>query len=141
MKTPAKEYRENQILTAPKEELLLMLLEGAARFAEQGRAFLQHEKFEEGLKSFIRAQRIMLELISSLDENVLDKQLYSNLVSLYYFVYWRFVSASVRHEVKSADEGLKVLGTLRETWSMAVEKSRKEPTSAPKVSSGIDLSS
>ena len=95
MNNPAKKYQENHILTAPKEQLLLMLVDGAIRFTEQGKAFMLEEKFEESCKKFIRAQRIMIELITSLDESALEPDLYSNLVSLYYFVYRRLVEVNM----------------------------------------------
>lgn len=149
MKNPAKQYQESRILTAPKEELLLMLLEGGVRFAEQGRALLEEKKFEESCQRFIRSQRIVIELIASLDEKLIESQLYANLVSLYYFVYWRFVRASVNRDLRMADEGLRILRSLRETWAEAVVKGRKDGLPAPPVGQpvprpqggGLDLSS
>jgi len=126
MNNPAKKYQENHILTAPKEQLLLMLVDGAIRFTEQGKAFMLEEKFEESCKKFIRAQRIMIELITSLDESALEPDLYSNLVSLYYFVYRRLVEVNMSKEEKTVDEALKILKHIQETWVMAVEKMHKE---------------
>lgn len=126
MKTPAKQYQESQILTAPKEELLLMLLDGAARFSEQGRARMLEKKYDESCRLYIRAQRILIELISSLDAKVLEKAVYDNLVNLYYFVYWRLVRSNTTHDPALVDEALKILQHLRETWAQAIDKSRKE---------------
>lgn len=126
MKPPVKQYQESQILTAPKEELLLMLLDGAARFAEQGRAKMLEKRYDESCKLFIRAQRIVIELITSLDAKVIEKPVYDNLVGLYYFVYWRLIRANTNHDEKLIDEALRILQHLRETWSQAIDKSRKE---------------
>ncbi|MBI2901714.1 MAG: flagellar protein FliS [Planctomycetes bacterium] len=147
MKTQAKQYQESRILTAPKEDLLVMLLEGAVRFAEQGKALLVEKKFEESCRLFIRTQRILVELMSSLDEKLLGAPMHASLMSLYYFVYWRFVRASVDRSAAMADEGLKILDSLRETWTLAVEKDRKERRGGPSVpavappapAGGIDL--
>jgi flagellar secretion chaperone FliS len=126
MKTPVKQYQESQILTAPKEELLLMLLDGASRFAEQGRARMVEKKYDESCKLYIRAQRIMIELITSLDSKVIEKSVYDNLVGLYYFVYWRLVRANTSHDPALIDEALRILQHLRETWALAIDKLRKE---------------
>ena len=126
MNNPAKKYQENHILTAPKEQLLLMLVDGAIRFTEQGKALMLEDKREESCQKFIRAQRIMIELITSLDESALEAELYSNLVSLYYFVYRRLVEANMTKEEKTVNDALKILKHLQETWVMAVENMHKE---------------
>ncbi len=126
MNNPARKYQEHHILTAPKEQLLLMLLDGAVKFTKQGKALMLEEKHEESCQKYIRAQRIMIELITSLKEDMLEPELYSNLVSLYYFVYRRLVEVNISKEEKTVDDALKILGHLQETWSMAVEKMHKE---------------
>lgn len=126
MNNPARKYQENQILTAPKEQLLLMLLDGALKFTEQGKALMLQEKHEESCQKYIRAQRIMIELLTSLKEDMLEPELYSNLVSLYYFVYRRLVEANMTKEEKTVNDALKILKHLQQTWVMAVEKMHKE---------------
>ncbi len=144
MKGMARQYQESRILTAPQEELLIMLLDGAVRFAQQAKAKAVEKKYDESCKLYIRAQRIMIELITSLDARTIDPQLYGNLVNLYHFVYWRLVRTNLNHDATLADEALSILGHLRETWALAVEKLRKEqqlssePAAAP--SAGLDLS-
>jgi flagellar protein FliS len=152
MKKPARQYQESHILTAPKEELLLLLLDGAIRFAEQGRAQMRDKKYEESCRLYIRAQRILMELIQSLDAKALDAQIYANLVGLYYFVYRRLVEANVTHAEPPVADALKILAHLRETWAQAVDKARKEShpqaalvekaekAAAPPPPAGIDLS-
>ena len=121
-----RQYLETQILTAPKEELLLMLFDGAIRFCEQGKDCI-NEKDIEGAHNFLmRAQKIMLELVAALDKNALDEKLYKNLTGLYLFVYRRLVHANVRHDIDAIDEALKILNSLRQTWGEAVEKARQE---------------
>lgn len=144
MKGSARQYQESRILTAPQEELLIMLLDGAVRFAQQAKTKAVEKKYDESCKLYIRAQRIMIELITSLDARTIDPQLYANLVNLYHFVYWRLVRTNLNHDGKLADEALTILGHLRETWALAVEKLRKEqqlpaePAAAP--SAGLDVS-
>ena len=124
--TKAKEYLRNQVLTAPKEQLLLMLFDGAIRFAEQGKTKMLEQQCEESCALLIRAQRIMIELITSLDKNVLPEEVYTNLVRLYNFVYFRLIDANLKKNAEKIDEALKILQSLRETWALAIEKDRRE---------------
>lgn len=122
----AKQYLKNQILNASKQELLLMLFDGAIRFAEQGKAKLQEKKLEESCQLLIRSQRIMIELVTSLDKDVLPGDLYTQLVRLYNFVYFRLIDANLKKDAQRIDEAVRILVHLRDTWSQAVEKDKKE---------------
>lgn len=121
----AKQYLRNQILTAPKEQLLILLFDGAIRFAEQGKAKLAEKRYEESCPLLIRAQRIMIELVVSLDRNVLPEEVYANLVRLYNFVYFRIIDGNVHKDPAKIDEALKILSNLRETWTLAIDQDRR----------------
>ena len=131
MKRPKDEYMKNKVLTAPKEELLLMLFDGAIRFSQQGRAKLEAGDLEDSRNSLIRAQRIMIELVTSLDKNTLPDEIYTNLVRLYNFVYFRLIDANLKKDVSKVDEALQILANLRGTWAEAIEldRNRKFPES------------
>lgn len=120
-----RRYLETQVKTASQEQLLLMLIDGAIRFSEQAKARLAENDVEGAHHLLIRAQRIMVELVSSLTRAIGD-EVYNNLVRLYNFVYFRLVQANVRHEATPIDEGLRILGILRSTWAEAIEKSVSE---------------
>ena len=118
----ANKYLEAKIRTASREQLLMMLIDGAIRFTEQGKQKLAESRYEEMNASFSRAQAIMLELISSLNESTMDKEVYTNIIGLYKFIYLRLVNVNTKHEVSQADEALEVLGNVREIWLTAIEK-------------------
>ncbi len=121
----AKEYLKNQILTASKEHLLLILFDGAIRFSEQGRIALQEKRYEDSCNLFIRAQRIMIELVSSLNKDILPEDMYTNIVRLYNFVYFRLIDANMKRLPEKAEEALRILRHLRETWGLAIEQEHK----------------
>ena len=122
----AKEYLESRIKTAPKEELLLLLLDGAIRFAEQGRARLLEKDYGQSCPLLIRSQRIVTELRVALRQDLIGEEIYANLVRLYNFVYRRLVEANLDHEAVKLDEALAILGKLREMWAEAIERARAE---------------
>ena len=120
-----RQYLENQIRTAPREQLLLLLFDGAIRFSEQARLKLDGREIEEGLRLLVRAQHIVLEVMNGLDRGVGD-ELYRNLVGLYGFVYGRLVRAGTAVDPAPIDEALVILRRLRETWGDAVMHMRQE---------------
>lgn len=118
-------YIETQAKTATKEQLLLMLYDGACRFAQLGRESMRQGRIEDTFNYFKRAQRIVTELLCSLDKRI-GEEIYANLVNLYKFIYFRLVEASLKKEERYVDEALEVLLHLRQTWEMAIEKRQKE---------------
>ncbi|MBI3098322.1 MAG: flagellar export chaperone FliS [Planctomycetes bacterium] len=124
----AKNYFETQVRTASKEQLLLMLFDGAIRFAEQGKERMLARDTEGQHKGLVRAQRIMMELLSALDPSI-GEELHGNLAGLYNFVYFRLVQANLKRDPVLIDEALKILANLRETWGEAVVRARQESAS------------
>lgn len=120
-----RQYQENQILTAPREELLLLLFDGAIRFGEQARQRFSDQQIEEGTQLVIRAQRVVLELMGALDRKV-GEELYRNLTGLYAFVARRLVAAGTQRDGAALDEAMVVLRRLRETWGDAVAQVRRD---------------
>lgn len=117
-----KEYRTQQVLTAPKEQLLLMLVDGAVRFSERARERLEAKDYAEFGSACIRAQRIMTELICSLRKDLIGEELYTNLVGLYHFVYTRLVEGNLHRDAAKLEEALRILGPVRQMWHDAVAK-------------------
>lgn len=125
-------YLRTKILTASPEELRLMLLDGAMKFSKQARKHLDREKpdFENAYENLMRAQKIVLELSTSMKEEV-DPDLVTKLSALYTYIYRLLVDASVEHRVEPLDEAIKLLGYERQTWSMLMEKNAVERGTTP----------
>jgi len=124
----ARRYLETQVLTAPREQLLLMLLDGAIRFATQARDFAAAGDFDRACPLNLRAQAIALELVSALDRS-LDAQIFRNLTGLYLFVYRRLVAANIDRQTGPADEALSILGKLRAMWGEAIARMKSDARS------------
>jgi len=119
------EYLRNAVLTATPERLHLMLYDGAIRFTRQGIEGLQQKKWEEAFNGFSRAQKIVLEMLNSLNYDV-DKDLCTRMAGLYNFIYRKLLEASVQRQAASANEALRILEFQRETWVMVIDKIREE---------------
>lgn len=118
----SRNYLKTQVETASKPQLLIMLFDGAIRFTDRARVEIEARQFESSFNLLVRAQRIMVELMSALDAKQVPPDLHRNLTSLYAFVYRRLVAANIERSVAPCDEALQILRHLRETWLLAIEK-------------------
>src|SRR5881397_2314274 len=121
----AASYLRTKVLTAGPAELRLLLLDGALRFAERGRAGLEQRDYEEAFEGISRCQQILMELINALQPQHAP-ELCQRLSGLYTFMYRRLMEASRERSAGIVEEVIRLLAYERETWSMAVEKLAKE---------------
>lgn len=129
MQNRSDEYLRNAVMTASPEQLQLMLYDGAIRFTRRGIDGLKSGNFEEVFTGFSRAQKIVLELISSLNYEV-DRSLCTKMAGLYNFIYRRLIDANVHRSLPMAEDAVRLLEYQRETWIMLLEKLRQERSSA-----------
>lgn len=131
-KNASYEYLKNTVMTAPPEQLQLMLYDGAIRFALRAREALAAKDFEAAFNGFDRAQKIVLQLHSGTRREV-NPDLVDQVVSLYNFVYRRLVDANTNRDLAAADEAVQILRHLRETWTMLLAKLAAERGSTAKT--------
>jgi flagellar secretion chaperone FliS len=121
----SQEYLKNAVLTASREQLHLMLYDGAIRFALKGREAIEAGKVEESYNHLTRAQKIVIEMQNGLNFKV-DPALCERMSALYTFVYRKLVDASVNKDVSAVDDALRILRHQRETWVLLMERIREE---------------
>lgn len=102
-----------------------MLFDGAVRFTRQGMEGIQSKNLEAAFNGFSRAQKIVLEMLNSLNYDV-DRSLCTRMAGIYNFIYRKLVEASVNRSVELAQEALGLLEYQRETWVMLIEKLRQD---------------
>lgn len=111
-------YKKTQVSTASQGDLLLMLFDGAIRFANQGRQAIAEQDMEQANVKLLRAQDIVTELMISLD---LDQgEIAENLYQLYSFIYELLVEANIKKDVNLIDQAVRFLTELRDTWRQVV---------------------
>ena len=114
-------YLKTKIMTASPEELRLMLYDGALKFCRQAKMSLEKKNFEDSYNNLMRAQKIVLELSTSLNHDA-DPQLCQRLSALYTYVYRLLVDANMKRESGIVDEAIKLIEYERETWQMLMKK-------------------
>lgn len=121
----SREYLKNAVMTASSEQLHLMLIDGAIRFASQGREAIERQDHETTFTSLERAQRILLELSGGLNREV-NPTLADRMSALYAFCYRRLVDAAMNRDVVAVDEALRILRHQRGTWALLTEKIKQQ---------------
>lgn len=117
----ANPYLKTKVLTASPVELRMMLYEGAIRFCRQGRSALAAQDYQGSYDGLMRAQKIVLELSTSLRPEA-SPGLCQKLEALYTYIYKRLVEANVSHDVSVVDEVVELLEYERQTWQMLMDR-------------------
>lgn len=146
MNDPTKRYREVQVQTSGKDDLLLLLVDGGVRFSEAGLHELEKGEDEDRTRrneQLQRAQKIVLELMGSLSPQI-GADLFKNLQALYRFTFERLFEGNVRSDVTLVTEAVTVFRQIQEMWHEAVAQARKEAGAAktnapPKSTSGLSI--
>ena len=128
-KPGAGAYLRTKVMTSSPGGLRLMLLDGALKFAEQGRAGLSRSDNEAAFDGISRCQQIVLELINALQPQQAP-ELCGRVAGLYTFMYTRLMAASRERSPAMVEEVIRLLAYERETWSLALEKLAKEAAAA-----------
>ena len=119
----AEQYRRQQILNAPAEQLTLMLYNGCLKFIDDGKAALEEKNFEEANIQLQKAQRIISEFRLTLDMNY---DISHQLFMLYNYVYDRLVEGNIKGDMVQIDEARGIIAELRDAWVEAMKKARFE---------------
>ncbi len=130
-------YLRTKVMTASPAGLRLMLLDGALKFAEQGKVGLESKDYEAAYDGVSRCQAILMELINALQPEI-EPELCERLSSLYTFLYSRLVTASRDRESAVVEEVLGLLRFEHETWSMLLEKLADENAEASRFQATPD---
>lgn len=120
MEDPFKSsYQENKVYTATKEELILMLYDGALKFMRFGLMSIEENNLPQIGFNILRAQKIIhyLDMCLNMDAG---KEIAQNLSSLYEYVSRKLSECQREKKVEALQEAKKVIETLREAWSVGV---------------------
>ena len=118
-------YLKTKILTASPEELRLLLYDGAIKFCQQAIKPLEDKQYETSYNCLMRAQKIVLELSTSLNHDAAP-QLCERLSALYIYIYRLLVDANMRHTAEPVHEALRLLEYERETWQMLMHRAAED---------------
>ncbi len=110
-----RQYQQSQIETASPTRLIVLLYDGAIRFSTLGLEALEAQRYEEQNEYLLKTQRIVTELMSSLDRNR-GGEVAANLYRIYTYLIEQLVRANMQDDAAQLREAIHTLTDLRETW-------------------------
>jgi len=117
-------YKTNSINYASKEQLLLMLVEGAVKFTKIARQAMMDKDIKKAHDYLKKTQNIFIELMVSLDVSKADWT--TSLLDVYEFIKNKLVEANLKKKVDIIDEILPLIESVNKLWHDAYRESKKQ---------------
>lgn len=111
---PYNTYKQNSVNMASREQLLLMLLDGAVKYTKIARLAILEKNMARAHKELIRVQDIFLELMITMDKSA-GKHM-EDLYNLYEFIKTEIAKANIKKDVKIIDNILPIIEEVRDLW-------------------------
>lgn len=114
-------YKNNSVNFASKEQMLLMLLDGAVKFAKRGKLAIQEKDIKMAHNSITRTQDIFTELKVTLDPNAGEWA--EQMFNVYSFINDRLLQANIKKDEAIMDEVIPLIEEVRNIWNEAYKLS------------------
>jgi len=115
----ARAYRQQAVLTASKEKLVVLLYEGALRYMDRALHALEAEDIAGCGEAISKAFAVIGELRSSLDREK-GGEIGENLDRLYGFVQDQMILANRERTAAPLTQAREVISTLKEGWDAVI---------------------
>lgn len=110
-------YKRQEILSATRGELLLMLYDGCIKQLKIARMQIEEKAPENAHQALIKAQAILQKLMDDLD---MSYDVSAQLMELYVFFVQEIVEANMKKDAGRIEPVLEMLTDLRNTWQTAI---------------------
>lgn len=120
------QYRDNQIMTASPEQILLMLYDGAIRFTKMAIQGIEENDMAVKGKYIGKSMAIISEFANTLDHDI-GGQIAGDLDALYLYMLKELSMANISNEIKPLNSVIDMLQGLRNTWAEAIEINNRQP--------------
>ncbi|MCS6837653.1 MAG: flagellar export chaperone FliS [Bdellovibrionaceae bacterium] len=124
-KNPYFKYKETQVLSASREQILLLMYEAAIKFTKLAIKSAEEGKIVERCTNLGRAFDIVMELNNTLDHSI-GGEISINLERLYMFITDQYTKANLTGDPEPLRISLKILETLYDGWKQAVQQLKKD---------------
>lgn len=111
---PYNAYKQNSVNMASKEQLLLMLLDGAVKYTKVARIAIVEKNMARAHKELVRVQDIFLELMITMDKS-LGKYM-EDMYDVYEYIKNELAKANIKKDVKIIDDILPIIEEVRDMW-------------------------
>ncbi len=114
---PYNKYRQNSVLTSSKEDLTLMLYEGALKFCNQAIIAIENQEIENAHNLIVKVQQIIREFQLTLNRNY---EVSKNFDMMYEYIYRRLIDANTTKSKKILMEVRDLIREFRDMWKSAM---------------------
>jgi len=118
---PYDKYRNSVVFTASKEELTLMLYDGALKFCNQAIQAVENKEIERSNELIVKVENIIREFQLTLNR---DYEVSQYLDAMYAYLYERLIDANMKKDAAILMEVRGFLRELRDTWKDAMKLAR-----------------
>lgn len=115
-------YKNNSVNYASKEQLLLMLVDGAVKFSKISRESLVSKDVKKSHENLVKVQNIFTELMVSLDQSAGEWA--EQIFSVYEFIKNKLVEININKDIQALDELMPLIEEIRDIWYEAYEVSK-----------------
>jgi len=122
LKNPYSKIEDNAIFTASKEELTLMLYEGALKFINQAIDATENNDIARANGLIIRVEDIIREFQITLN---FQYEISNQLNSLYDYMHRRLIEANMNKDIEIMKEVRDMLREFRDMWKEAMSTARQ----------------
>jgi len=113
-------YLETQLMTATPQQLRLMLIDGAIRFANATLGQWEQDNNDAAFESIVRCRSIISELLMTIKAE--QNELAQKVAAIYLFLFQHITEAQLHRDIDKLNQVLRVLEEERETWREVCEK-------------------
>jgi flagellar protein FliS len=118
--TQHNQYLKNQVSTASREQILIMLYDGAIRFCKQAKQSIKIDNQADKGKYLGKAMAIITEFSNTLNHDI-GGDIAANLDGLYTYMLKELTTANIKNDPKPVDTVCNILCELRAAWAEAIE--------------------
>ena len=114
-------YFRAKVMSAKPEELRMLLLDGAVRFARQAEEGLRNKQYEQSYNGITKCRDIIVELMTTIREDH-NPELAKNVRALYTFIFNEITEANLERSSARMQKVVQLLEYERETWALLLEQ-------------------
>lgn len=126
-----QEYLKQSVLTASPTELIVMLYDACIKSLKLAEIYLTEKKDIPNTNEYLlKSQKIILELINSLDTSV---EISQQLLPIYDYLLRSIRTMNIKKDLSELPDVLEILTSLRETWQQIAKPARSDVSDSSSV--------
>ena len=112
-----KKINENKILTASPQEVITLLYDGAIKFCNIALIGFENNDIQKININIQKVEKIIEELISSLNFNYLVS---NDFLNIYNYIYKLLLEANIKKDKEKLEIALKEIKEIRDIWKTII---------------------